>query len=140
MVGEGGGEEEDLPVAGHEGDELVQSSLVVHGEEFVGLVENKHLALTGVGDAFLQQVQQPAWGGHYHMDWRGRGNNQGGWGLILLGRRGGLQDNTSTSGLALGEFVFPQPLAKPQGYTAATNTLPSSNTYRDPNASELGPI
>ena len=53
MVGEGGGEEEDLPVAGHEGDELVQSSLVVHGEEFVSLVENKHLALTGIGYAFL---------------------------------------------------------------------------------------
>ena len=53
VVGEGGGEEEDLPVAGHEGDELVQSSLVVHGEEFVSLVENKHLALTGIGNAFL---------------------------------------------------------------------------------------
>ena len=38
--GEGGREEKDLPVAGHEGDELVESMLVVHGQELVRLVQH----------------------------------------------------------------------------------------------------
>ena len=54
VVGEGGREEEDLSVTGHEGHQFVQSSLVVHREQLVSFVQDQHVALTGVGYSLLQ--------------------------------------------------------------------------------------
>ena len=77
VVGEGGREEEDLSVTGHEGHQLVQSSLIVHREQLVSFVQDQHVALTGVGYSLLQQIQQSPWGGHYHMDWRRERGREG---------------------------------------------------------------
>ncbi len=69
--GEGGRVEQHLSVGGKEGDEFVQGLLVVHGEQLVRLVQDKHLTLAHVGNALLHQVYDATGSGYYHMDWRG---------------------------------------------------------------------
>ena len=70
--GEGGRVEQHLSVGGKEGDELVQGLLVVHGEQLVSLVQDKHLTLAHVSNALLHQVYDTTRSGYDHMDCRER--------------------------------------------------------------------
>ena len=74
--GEGGRVEQHLSVGGKEGDELVQGLLVVHGEQLVSLVQDKHLTLAHVSNALLHQVYDTTRSGYDHMDCRREGERE----------------------------------------------------------------
>ena len=74
--GEGGRVEQHLSVGGKEGDELVQGLLIVHGEQLVSLVQDKHLTLAHVGNTLLHQVYDTTRSGYDHMDCRERGERE----------------------------------------------------------------
>ena len=64
---EGGGEQQPLPVGRHgveDGGDGWQETEVAH---VVGLVEDHHLDLAEVGGSLLQEIDEPAGGGHHHV-------------------------------------------------------------------------
>ena len=75
--GEGSRKEEDLSITRHEGYQLVEGVLVVHGEELVCLVQYQHVTLTGVGYTLLQEIQQSARCSHNDMDCEREGGKRG---------------------------------------------------------------